>query len=371
MSLPRWGKLAPWMVVFIFALGYVLASLSAHQWDPLSFVIIGGQFDPAADNTYPGYDGQFAYQIALDPANAWKYIDIPAYRYQRILYPLLARGLSFGNAGVLPWMLIVINLVSLVAGTWILERLLAAHGQSRWYALSYGLFGGLLISLRLDLTEPLAFLLALAGLWEFERRQWYISAALFVLAAFTREVTLLFPAACCFSLLANRKFRSGLIWGAAVVVPFIILQGMLWMAFKTVGIKAGGGMADPLEWIPFHGWWGYGAINSPDFWIKSLLLIPMVVLPALATLWIAIRSLWQGGRTVAVWGLLLNGLLVAILPRTTLWSLLGVVRTMIGPAVAILYFGLEKPSPRALNYSLLWLTLLIFILLNSFIPGFA
>ena len=35
-----------------------------------------------------GYDGQFTYAIALDPANAAPHLDAPAYRYQRILHPL-------------------------------------------------------------------------------------------------------------------------------------------------------------------------------------------------------------------------------------------------------------------------------------------
>jgi hypothetical protein len=370
MSLQRWGKPFPWMVVFIFAIGYVLFSLSAHQWDPFSFVLIGGRYDPAANNTYPGYDGQFAYQIALDPANAWKFMDIPAYRYQRILYPLVARYLSLGNTAVLPWMLILINLVSIVAGTWIIERLLVAHGQSRWYALSYGLFGGMLVSLRLDLTEPLAFLFSLAGLWQFEHRHWYSSAALFVLAAFTREVTLVFAAACCLSLLANHKIRAGLIWGAAVGVPFLIWQGLLYNTFKMVGIKAGGAMSDPVELIPFHGWWGYASVNPTDFWVKSLLIVPMVLLPVLAMLWIAVRSIRRGSHTIAEWGLLLNGLLVAILPRSIILDPLGILRTMIGPVLGVIYFGLSKPSRRALNYSLLWLILLIFIILDSFIPVF-
>src|SRR5437588_2229708 len=41
-----------------------------------------------------GFDGQFSYYIALDPSKAHHYIngnDDAAYRYQRILYPILAR----------------------------------------------------------------------------------------------------------------------------------------------------------------------------------------------------------------------------------------------------------------------------------------
>src|SRR5690348_4540658 len=47
------------------------------------------RFDPtyhyAPDHL--GYDGQFVYFIALDPIRARYYMDFPAYRYTRILYP--------------------------------------------------------------------------------------------------------------------------------------------------------------------------------------------------------------------------------------------------------------------------------------------
>ena len=44
-----------------------------------------------------GYDGQFNYAIAADPLHASPALDVPAYRYQRILYPLLVRALALGQ----------------------------------------------------------------------------------------------------------------------------------------------------------------------------------------------------------------------------------------------------------------------------------
>ena len=370
MTLPRpWIKFSPWMLVFIFSLGYIFFSLAAHHWDPFSFVLIGGKYDPHVNNPFFGYDGQFAYQIARDPMNGWKYLDVPAYRYQRILYPLLSRLLALGNDAALPWTLILVNLVCLVVGTWVLERLLVAHRQNPWYALGYGLFAGLLVSLRLDLTEPLAFLLVLVGLREFERNRWFLSAGLFVLAAFTREVTLVFAAACFLCLVMNRKIRLGLAWGAAVAVPFLVWQFILWLWFGTLGINPGGAMSNPAELIPFHGWWGYAAVNPVDFWVKSLLVVPTVILPTLAALWIAIRSFWQGFRGIAEWGLLLNVALISVLPRSIILDPLGMLRTLIGLMTAVVFFGLKKPSARALNYAMLWLALLVFIALDSFIPA--
>src|ERR1700716_2172991 len=43
-----------------------------------------------------GYDSQFFYYLALDPVNARYYMDVPTYRYTRVLYPLAARAMALG-----------------------------------------------------------------------------------------------------------------------------------------------------------------------------------------------------------------------------------------------------------------------------------
>ncbi len=44
-----------------------------------------------------GYDGQFAYYIARDPADSPDCLDVPAYRMQRILLPALGALFSLGQ----------------------------------------------------------------------------------------------------------------------------------------------------------------------------------------------------------------------------------------------------------------------------------
>ena len=50
-----------------------------------------------------------------------------------------------------------------IAGTRLVENWLAVHGINRWYALSYGLWAGLVAAVRLDLAEPLCFALVAAA----------------------------------------------------------------------------------------------------------------------------------------------------------------------------------------------------------------
>src|SRR5215470_10417160 len=90
-----------------------------------------------------GYDGQFTYYISADPLNAAPRLDVPAYRYQRILQPALVRLFAVGQEGLIPWAILGLDLAALALGTAMLEQLLVGERVNRWYALTYGLFGGI------------------------------------------------------------------------------------------------------------------------------------------------------------------------------------------------------------------------------------
>jgi hypothetical protein len=153
----------PSLIVILTATLYLGIIMSLHNWDPLAFVLEGTRFTTGAPLDSEGYDGQFVYQIALRPTEAMAYLDVPAYRYQRIFYPLLARWLALAQPALIPWTLPLINLAALGIGTGLAGRLLERSGTSPWFALPVGLFAGQLLALRVDLPEPLALALALGG----------------------------------------------------------------------------------------------------------------------------------------------------------------------------------------------------------------
>lgn len=354
------AKVPAWVVVLILAGLYCLYILATHSWDPMTFVVIGREYDPAHGIASMGYDGQFAYQIAINPGDAASFLDIPAYRYQRILYPLLARLLSLGNDAVVPWMMITINLASLVLGTLATEKILADHGQSRWYALTFGLFTGQMLSLRLDLTEPMAFMLAQWGVFLFDRKRLGWSGLLFALAALTRELTLLFPAACVLALLTgNRKIR-GIVWGMAVLMPFMLWQVALRLWLGEWGIGSGGARASSFEIIPFKGWWGYHTEETMVFVLFSLFVLAVALIPATAGIITAVKGLLRRHFGVGVWILLLNSLIFPFLPTSNVLNPPGLVRMVIGLVAATLDYGALERSKTALRFSVLWLFLLAF-----------
>lgn len=237
--------LTPTLVTLAVCLIYVVGVLLNNNGDPLALALLGTRFSQGDPQGSEGYDGQFAYQIAVDPLNAAPRIDVPAYRYQRILYPMLARWLALGQPQLIPWTLIVVNLIAIGVGTWATEQLLLNLRVSRWYALTYGLYGGQLLGLRADLNEPLAQgLVQLALLaWAKERRSWAVVA--FALAALTKETTLIFLAAYLLFALKERQWR----WLAALgmsALPFVIYQFVLWQWLGSFGVGSGGAGATPL-----------------------------------------------------------------------------------------------------------------------------
>ncbi|HEX2622473.1 MAG TPA: hypothetical protein VHL11_20075, partial [Phototrophicaceae bacterium] len=174
----------PWLIVALLTLVYALLVV-AIKGSPLALVTVGSRFSVESYNySEEGYDGQFVYFIARDPAGASELItrggDIPAYRFQRILLPGLGWLASFGGQDALvPWALLLINLAALAGGTWALQQLLHDYRISQWYALGYGLSLTVLAATRLSLTEPLAYGLVVGGLLLAKREHWGWSAVMF------------------------------------------------------------------------------------------------------------------------------------------------------------------------------------------------
>ncbi len=166
----------PATIVFLVYGVWLLAMLSSGH-DARDFLHMGRRyvFAPHAvllikpDPTYhyarksDGYDGQFAFYIALAPVDARLHLDRVNYRYTRIVYPMTARLLSLGRADLLPYVLIAINWFAIAAGTLLIGLWLKRRDISPWFSLAYGFSPGLFVCLQRDLEEPLAYaLVALA-----------------------------------------------------------------------------------------------------------------------------------------------------------------------------------------------------------------
>jgi hypothetical protein len=339
-------------VVVCVAIFYaVFVSVRLEQHGALWFVHIGSHFLSAAhtsdvirpslgaQNTF-GYDGQYYFALAADPADAHDYMEeLAGVVYSRPFYPAVAGAASAGSVTALPYAMLIINLAAVLAGTAAVARWFVKRGLSPWPALLYGLFPGLIVAVFRDLTEPLAFGLAALAVLAFDKthtRRLALSALLFALAVLTRETIVPFALAGAASLAladrpgGRRRWRRAAAFAAATCVPLLIwrLVVMIWLGQSTqeVGHERG--------WIlPLHGIWSWWPFDA-DHW----LIVLAVTLPALAAGTGALVLLRRRESLVVAGLLLVNVLLYVVwLPRAVYIDDSAASRAAVGVVLAALY----------------------------------
>lgn len=357
-----WSALIrPWVMVLIASIIYLIATLGLNKWDPMVLATIGTRFselDPAGSE---GYDGQFAYYIAIDPSGAIPHLDVPAYRYQRILYPLLCRFLALGRRDLIPWIMPLVNILALASGTYFVEKMLKGFGAAPYYAIVYGLFPGLFLSLRLDLSEPLAYALVCGGILAFERGKERTGAILFGLAGLAKEQSLLFAGGYALAFIARRKWHGMKELALFSFLPMAVLQGALWLRFGDLGIGSGGAGATPFSIIPYGGLLQIGLLNIRALLLWLLILGPGALFPSIALSYLSAVHLVKGERHPLAFSTWLHALIMAFLPFSTWREFIAILRFLSGLAVATILYGALIRSCRVLNYSLFWLGYLVFI----------
>lgn len=213
------------LVVLLVITGTLLSVLYLYSFkfnkNITGFMVIGDYFEAPQIWTphtlihrgSVGYDGQFYYYIAHDPfilSHSFNHIDFPAYRYQRIIYPLSAWLLSFGQPELIPYMLVVVNLLGIILGTYFVILILNHFGRSPWYGLFYGLFWGFLLCLLRSLPEPLATTFVAMSVYFYlkEKTAWQILSL--TLAALTQETTLMVSLAFLFYHFRQKEYRKSI-----------------------------------------------------------------------------------------------------------------------------------------------------------------
>ncbi|HEX4207584.1 MAG TPA: hypothetical protein VHZ51_25965 [Ktedonobacteraceae bacterium] len=279
----------------LYGIFLILTSVIFH-YHALHYVHIGNYFSYSPHslskklNGAGGYDGQFYYFIARNPLTAYHYTDNAPYRYQRIVYPIIAFLLSLGNARLLPYTLLLINFVAIVLGVEIVARLLKRHGLSPWYSLAFGLYFGQATALLFDTTEPLTYLFICLGLLFIEKKRINSAAICLGLAVLSRETAVLFPVGFIILYFFQRR------WPDMVRLIILgLLPTMIWyIALTIIFGKTGLTSAPAFELIPFLGLFAFEH-NSNRF-------IPLVILMFIPTIigWLlaakeALQRHWAGG----------------------------------------------------------------------------
>lgn len=295
------------IVALVLALA-VGSRLDAYGGNLTGLVQFGSKFASATHapsgaifNSPQGYDGQFFYAQARDPlllhdatVRLLRHAGA-GFRMERVAYPALAFLVAFGQPGAIPFALLAINVVVLLALAGGFAIYARRRGWSALWAVPIAVMPGMLLPALRDLSDPLATATMLAGLllWRNGRR-WPAALALGV-AVLTREMMMLAVLAVAAEA-GVRAWRARDIPGAwrttlarawpVIVIPSAVFAG--WQSYVAVrygGLVGGAGLELPLVNLiqevrgSFHGY------RLTAIWdLVYVLLILAAVLAALMSL---------------------------------------------------------------------------------------
>lgn len=349
------------VVVLVVMAGVSVIVLAGHAWDPMAFVLPRPVDVPHTQTWGIGYDGRFAYAIALGPYGSAQGLDVPAYRYMRIVYPLTAWAIALGQRALVPWTMLGVNLAAAAVSAAILGSMACRRGASAAAALVLILSFNYFIGLRLDLNEPVAFALALVGLYAYERDRLPAAVAAFAAAGLAKEVSLALPLGLAAWLLLSRRWKTALLLVVGCVGPYLawgVVVG-LWLGNMPFGSLLGAPTFPPFI--------GLRSVAGLETRIMVLLwVVGPAILAGLGALWQILRTpRSEASRDAAM--VLVNAGVIASLPVLTWVDPLAVLRMAIGLMIAIvLWLSGTRPRLLALAFAL-WAPSL---LLAFLIPGF-
>jgi hypothetical protein len=278
------------------------------------------------------------------------------------LLPLLARIIGFGQPALIVWVIPLINIIAQTIGTALVESLLVRLNVSRWHALVYGLWPGLMVSVRADLTEPLSYALVAAAYLLYWRKQVWLSALCFGLALFAKETAILFIGAQLVYAVLAREWKVVGSLSVVALTPFALWQLVLKAVFGSFGVGSGGYLGTPFELIPFNGVWRIGAENPRALLVFLLFLGPWVMFPAIWGIIAAARELLKRNWHPYVLALAVNAAIIPFTPFSTFREPIAMFRFCTGLVLSTLLFGGWVGSRRVLNYSWFWLAMFIFLI---------
>lgn len=348
-ALTKKGLFSVCIVLIVLLALFELKVLSSHSWNPHAFILERSKDISFSQGWGIGYDGQFTYTLATNPWGSTENLDQPAYRYQRILFPLLARFLSLNNALAVPWAMVLINLAAAALAGGTLAWLLKQRGASPWLSLTVIFSLGYMLTIRMDLNEPLALGLALLGWMLYEKDKLALAIILFALSGLTKEIGLIFPIALALWEALNKHWKRSLALGVGSVAAYVAWYIIL---FNWLGASPHQIEQSRLILIPFL---GIQYLKEPN---SQLIVGLWVLLPALLAGLFAALGLRgeinaRSGRDALL--VLSHIALIAFLPRLTWEDPIAILRMGLGLHITILVW-LAGARPRFLPYAVaLWL----------------
>jgi hypothetical protein len=266
-----------------------------------------------------GHDGQQFYVVArmpFDPKAGAGWLDNPAYRYRRILFPLAARGLDPRGGRSMAVAFAAVSLLGVALAALACTRF---RGAPWWLPLVPAVTAGVIASLYLSLSDALAVGLVLTAFALATDRRWTLAIVAATLAALTRETAILAAVALAASP-GLRPRQRALIAG----VPALALGA--WIAFVGVrlGASSTAGSAQQFA-FPLTGWlhstdtgagiaigvlgavlialgaWRAGSEPAVRAYLVLLLALDIVLATDVTGSWVNASRVIAAGIPLAVW----------------------------------------------------------------------
>jgi hypothetical protein len=274
---------------------------------------------------------------------------------------MLARVVSGGNPTILPWTLLGINLAAVAVATLLTAELLGNRGASPWHSIPFGLWVGLLGSLRTDLSEPLAFALVALAILLDDRGLPTGSGLVFALAAFAKETTLVFVLAWAVWGWVGTGQPQAFLRRLLPAVPFVVFQVWLYLAFGSFGIGSGGAQGTPIELVPFLGLLRAGQSGSLVLAVLAVVYAPSILVPAVWGILSPLRQWVRKQATLESLFLFASALTLALAPFSTFREPLGITRLATGMILSGLLQAARQARRSILRYAWVGLAYLAFI----------
>ncbi len=228
------------------------------------------------------HDGPMFYAIARSPfdvAQASGSLDRPQYRWQRPLYPWLARALYPPGVGAgLVWAMFAAGAAGVFLAVFGVAGILATLRGKVHLAVFVGIFPGTLMTLRISAADTLSLgLLMIAILLALRNRSW--PAMAFAVSAVLAKETAIVTLA---GLLLARRDRVGI---KLFVVPIVVSGG--WFLWLRANAPVGQGSLLDFT-IPF-----LGLRDSAVLWVQGQNVLTLVCIPLGITM--ALVGWFRGG----------------------------------------------------------------------------
>ncbi|CAN5321819.1 hypothetical protein BH18ACT5_BH18ACT5_16390 [soil metagenome] len=295
----------------LIAAAYVSLVMSRAAWDPTVMLAEGVQAQPqleyaedmlgrkVAARPELGHDGRFFFILAndpflLSPENHAVHLDLPTYRAQRILYPLLGGGFGLFGATATVWGLIAVNVLAAGFGSLAASAIGRMLGASRWLGLAFIINPGVIAELDIDGGGVVALALGLIGLYLLvrERQPWAVASL--TSAVLARETMLLFVVGLVLWAWRTRKsFRPALLLiPAAAAIVWRLYSGNRLDSIEPDALQVEG-LLRSFDLVPLR-----GALRGLDLWTGTEVLWTLCLV---AILLLFVRRAWKSRAAVA-WG---------------------------------------------------------------------